>query len=96
MEPNLINIGGENFSFKSENEALLQKSAELFNVQLEKLREVYGTHTDYKRILILAALNEIVFQQEKLQYAEDKVDALQQELDEIKSALNGILGKKVI
>jgi cell division protein ZapA (FtsZ GTPase activity inhibitor) len=93
MEPNIINIGGENFSFKSENEDLLQISAELFNKQLEKLREVYGAHTDYKRILILAALNEIVFQQEKLQAAEDKATALQQELDEIKSALSVILEK---
>ena len=93
MEPNIINIGGENFSFKSENEELLMKSVELFNIQLEKLREVYGTHTDYKRILILAALNEIIFQQEKLQKAEDEVANLQRELNEIKSALSGILEK---
>lgn len=93
MEPNIINIGGENFSFMSDNEALLNKSVELFNLQLEKLRKLYGVHTDYKRMLILAALNEIVEQQGKLEKVEAENLKLNRKLNEIKTALNGILDK---
>ncbi len=59
MESVKIEIGGDIFSFNAEDSKLLERAGKTLDESIKRLYEYYGKNTDYKRLVILAALNSI-------------------------------------
>jgi cell division protein ZapA (FtsZ GTPase activity inhibitor) len=59
MESVKIEIGGDVFSFNAEDPTLLERAGKALDDSINRLYDYYGKNTDYKRLVILAALNSI-------------------------------------
>lgn len=88
MESIKIDIGGDKFSFNAEDKDLLVKSGDLLNRNLNSLYEYYGKNSDYKRVVVLAALNSISEILEDLNKKENNINILKTEIELTNEILN--------
>lgn len=90
MESIKITIGGDEYSFNSESSEIVLRSADILNANIEKLQELYGKNADYKRILVLAALNSISELYEGNDELEETIKQMENEIDSTKKVLSKV------